>query len=646
MRYYFAFGILLTLCLALRPAQATTTPPVILNELQWMGSSASTADEWIELRNTTEQSIDLSGWKLTKHSSGQQVPMLQIPAGTSIAAQGFVVISNYGVGAKSILQVSPTIINTDVALANSDLRIELLDAAGNVVDVAGTGDGNPPAGINTTADHILASMERNSEPGDGAQISNWHSATASTNLLPSATERATPGAQNSNGSPTIVLESEMTVSVHTPITIDASDTTDPENDTLDFLWTIGANELHGPTVQWSADTVGDISAVLRVRDGHTEVQHVLTIHVLAESASGSHTTLVPELPCSQLQLVELFPNPKGADTSEFLVVKNLSSEQQSLAGCRIQINDTRQYSLSGIVQGNSELLLQHLRFRLPNAAAHIELLDDAGKTLDHVQYPKTKEGRSWSRRESDWGWATPTPTTANAIFDPVEGTVLGASTERSTQERSTLRGTVIVPTGVLGTNYAVIQAPNGPIAVRTPAGILLSLRTAVTLVGKISTYQGYPSFIVDEKPKNTPTTAFTPTPVVLGDLDAQDQYRLVRISATIQSVRGSSFDVEDDSGEGTVTIKSATRIIRPVLRSGDRVIVDGMVLAGTTGLRIVPREQSDIQVVERAAPTTATTTEVVPVRTAATSSYWIAVAIGASCIGLWRLVQWYRNRSE
>jgi hypothetical protein len=35
---------------------------VVINELLWMGSSTSSADEWIELRNLTDQAVDLSNW--------------------------------------------------------------------------------------------------------------------------------------------------------------------------------------------------------------------------------------------------------------------------------------------------------------------------------------------------------------------------------------------------------------------------------------------------------------------------------------------------------------------------------------------------------------------------------------------------------
>ena len=49
--------------LALLPVWAFAQT-VIINEIAWMGTKASTSDEWIELYNTTPDTIDLSGYLL------------------------------------------------------------------------------------------------------------------------------------------------------------------------------------------------------------------------------------------------------------------------------------------------------------------------------------------------------------------------------------------------------------------------------------------------------------------------------------------------------------------------------------------------------------------------------------------------------
>ena len=66
-------------------AQAAGSMEVVINELMWMGSTVSSSDEWIELRNNTNQAIDLTGWLITNAASGSDD--LTIPLGSIIPAQ-------------------------------------------------------------------------------------------------------------------------------------------------------------------------------------------------------------------------------------------------------------------------------------------------------------------------------------------------------------------------------------------------------------------------------------------------------------------------------------------------------------------------------------------------------------------------------
>src|SRR6185436_19470381 len=57
--------VLLTLLSLSAPAALAASPgDVVINELAWMGTTSNTANEWIELYNTTGSSISLSGWTL------------------------------------------------------------------------------------------------------------------------------------------------------------------------------------------------------------------------------------------------------------------------------------------------------------------------------------------------------------------------------------------------------------------------------------------------------------------------------------------------------------------------------------------------------------------------------------------------------
>ena len=46
-----------------------STRDVVISEIAWMGTTASSNDEWIELYNNTSSAIDFAGWTPSDHAS-------------------------------------------------------------------------------------------------------------------------------------------------------------------------------------------------------------------------------------------------------------------------------------------------------------------------------------------------------------------------------------------------------------------------------------------------------------------------------------------------------------------------------------------------------------------------------------------------
>ncbi|MFH1280819.1 MAG: lamin tail domain-containing protein, partial [Candidatus Beckwithbacteria bacterium] len=174
---------------------------VVINELMWMGSSSSSDDEWIELRNMTDQDIDLSGWQITSLVGVGDVEtlMLIIPDGEIILANGYYLISKYDKDASKI-NIDPNLVNTSVVLRNTDLQIKIYDGQWDdtsmLIDTADDGVGLPLAG---SSDNKW-SMERNEDPGDGTISSNWHDCEDALTTVEywdkDASEQGTPGGKN------------------------------------------------------------------------------------------------------------------------------------------------------------------------------------------------------------------------------------------------------------------------------------------------------------------------------------------------------------------------------------------------------------------------------------------------------------------
>jgi hypothetical protein len=183
---------------------------VIINEIMWMGSTKSTADEWIELWNMTNENVEIGGWEIENaRSSGGS---LKISSGKSIEPNGYFLISNYSnKNENSVLAVEVDEVNSSLSLLNAgNGNLILRDDDKNIIDEVLSGEWS--AGENGSK---KKSMERNNEPEDGLKKENWH--TCEKNICSSmdywdeqGNNFGTPGGKNSDMFKTIIKKTPST----------------------------------------------------------------------------------------------------------------------------------------------------------------------------------------------------------------------------------------------------------------------------------------------------------------------------------------------------------------------------------------------------------------------------------------------------
>src|SRR3990170_1512785 len=120
---------------------------VLINEVAWAGTLASTSDEWIELWNTGPDPIALDGWTLS--DGGDLEAALQ----GEIAPFGLYLLER--TNDQTVADISADGVYTG-SLNNGGETLELIDPSGLLIDTANAAGGAWPAG-DTTA---RASMER------------------------------------------------------------------------------------------------------------------------------------------------------------------------------------------------------------------------------------------------------------------------------------------------------------------------------------------------------------------------------------------------------------------------------------------------------------------------------------------------------
>ncbi len=139
----------------LSPTGASYPPQsVIISEVAWAGTAASSSDEWIELWNPGSAAIDLAGWTLTDGGD------IHVALGGTIGAGGFFLLER--TSDSTVSDIPADQIYTG-SLGNGGEILRLSDPSGSLIDTANGNGGSWPAGSSAP---VSLSMERIS---DGAE---------------------------------------------------------------------------------------------------------------------------------------------------------------------------------------------------------------------------------------------------------------------------------------------------------------------------------------------------------------------------------------------------------------------------------------------------------------------------------------------
>jgi len=151
---------------------------VVINEVMWMGSAEDPKDEWIELKNNTDEEVDLSGWNIQSGGKGKK-GHIEIPHGYSIKADGYFLLLRKKWDESSInLEDKPDKDDGLVHISGMDLDddgeqliLTNKNKNGLVIDIAGKEDEKWLAGEDGEGSGM--SMQRKDAEEDGTKEDNW-----------------------------------------------------------------------------------------------------------------------------------------------------------------------------------------------------------------------------------------------------------------------------------------------------------------------------------------------------------------------------------------------------------------------------------------------------------------------------------------
>lgn len=450
---YLVFPIIIVL-LFIAASNSFAAGGVVISEIGWSGTKASSTDEWIELYNNTDTAVDLALWGI--YEGGESVLTEELTG--VIAPHSFYLIERTDDATVADIPASqmPSPWGGS-GLANGGEHLVLKNAAGIVVDEINAAGG----WFAGSASPNYFSMERIDFLAGGDNPTNWRSNDGVTrngtdaagnpiNGTPLAANSA--GASGSGGEQSggdqggdetsggaggdiAVAGPEQPAAINKPpiasagenklavagekIIFDARASSDPDGDSLSFLWNFG----DGATSS-SADTFhtynfpGEYLATLEVSDGKDKTMEQISSYIYPRG----------------IIISEFLPDPEGKDEEgEWIEIFNGSEFVADLAGW--QLDDETDggskpftFPKSFFVLPGQYLVIsrQTSKISLNNSGGEeVRLILPRGVEVDRIVYEKTKEGYAAVRSGEEVFWSRiSTPGFANLILGD-RGEIIG-----------------------------------------------------------------------------------------------------------------------------------------------------------------------------------------------------------------------------
>lgn len=607
MKHQYALGLLLAMSVvpALSTVRAAEPPNALISEIAWAGSEKSTADEWIEIRNTGTEALDISGWSLT--GIGTSGSAITIPAAASISVGSTYLIANYSMtDPKTALVISPNLVTTAISIPNTSLNIALLDSTDTIIDSL-TDPGTPNFGSST----IFSTMKRD------LSSKTWFTEEASANvsheIVTVAIETPTPSdpltdpiapietivdpvvaetivADPVSTEPTIVEAPIEIPAIGIPVAITVAEAVETPVEPA-VIETILVPEpvvafpvvIEEPTV---ADPAPDlIEPIAIVESSIVNVPIVTpeiptpTIDAPSAAPETIETILEPRVtPSSTAKigdviLTEILSSPSTGN-DEWVELRNMTGVPLVLDGLSLIDGSGKATDLSGTIDANGYTLIPNPSGKLNNDDDSVTLINGE-VILDSVSYgddtnAAPKKNAALALVDGIWIASTPTPASANSIVQSVTpATPEAPSTTVSTEAPIEIIIPTLSPT--LYADTATLVAAESTAVTTNPHSTSSASRTpppranhVVTAVQSVATADPAPA------PTSVKTASTAP-----------------RKSTTTKTTKPVTSTARKTSTSTKSAARSATINDIVLLTDGTKVKLEGIVVAtaGTVGKR-------------------------------------------------------------
>ncbi|MFA6588289.1 MAG: lamin tail domain-containing protein [Patescibacteria group bacterium] len=372
MKKFYLLSILIFI-MPFKFAHATVANHIVIGEIQISGATGFSTDEFVELYNPLDNSVDLTGWQLIKRTaSGAAYPLIDSFELSQIPAHGYFLIA-HPTGYKGA--INPDARYSTTNSISSDNSVELVNTQG-IVDLVGWGK----------ATHLENQVALN--PGNSKSLERKALISSTQDTMKDG------GADMFRGN--------------------GEDTDNNGNDLV-----IREN----PEPQNTASDLEFINAAAPVTPITQPVNTNSNVNTNTNSVSNQSQSII--IGPKTLIITELFPNPKGDDSKEeFIEIFNFGEEAIDLKNWKVEDTSKSSFTFPVLVLSPGKYYAvkrPESGIALNNTGGDtVNLVSPDGETVSSVKYKEAAaEARAYAYINKEWIWTNkPTPGADNVFTDP------------------------------------------------------------------------------------------------------------------------------------------------------------------------------------------------------------------------------------